>query len=201
MRKTALPLLLALGLLVAACGSGSDAEVATLDDTVTTLGASSDELDADAEESLLEFAQCMRDNGVADFPDPEMDDDGNPEFGGAVGPGELGADRETLQDAFETCGGLVEGLIRNFVGGDFTELEDTFLEFAECMRDNGVDMPDPDFSEGFGPGAGGRAGIFGEDFDPGSPEFQAAAEECQSIFEGQFGFRGPGGGPGGNGNG
>jgi hypothetical protein len=199
MRKTALPLLLSLGLLLSACGSGSDAEVATLDETVTTPSASADELDADAEENLLEFAQCMRDNGVPEFPDPSFDGNGNLEFGARQ---ELGVDRETLNGAFEACGDLVEGLIQNFIGGDFTELEDTFLEFAECMRDNGIDMPDPDFSQGFGPGAGGRAGIFGEDVDPESPEFQAAAEECQSIFEGQFGFGGPGGGRSGdNGNG
>ena len=61
------------------------------------------------------------------------------------------------------------------------------------LRDQGIDMPDPDFSQGFGPGAGGRAGIFG-DLDPQSPEFQAAAQECQGIFEGGFG---PGGGRGG----
>lgn len=193
MKKAAL--LLALAMVLAACGAGADAEVATLEDTGTTVeGVSSDQLDIDAEESLLEFAQCMRDNGVSDFPDPELDADGNPTFFGNGGPADLDTDPDTIEAAFEECGELVEGLIRNFIGRDFTELEDTFLEFAQCMRDNGIDMPDPDFSQGFGPGSGGGAGIFGEDVDVDSPEFQAAAEECQTVFEGQFGLGGPGSG-------
>ena len=192
MKKAAL--LFALAIVLAACGAGADAEVATLEDTATTLPATgSDQLDMDAEESLLEFSQCMRDNGVADFPDPEMDANGNPTFGGpGGGPDQLETDQETIEQAFEECGELVEGLIRNFIGDDFTELEDTFLEFAQCMRDQGIDMPDPDFSQGFAPGAGGSAGIFGDDVDPESSDFQAAAQECQSVFEGQFGFGGAG---------
>ena len=190
MKKAAL--LLALGLVLAACSSGADAEVATLEDTGTTLeGTSSDQLDIDAEESLLEFAQCMRDNGVPDFPDPEMDADGNPTFFRNGGPGELETDPDTIEAAFEECGELVEGLIRNFIGRDFTELEDTFLEFAQCMRDEGIDMPDPDFSQGLIPRAG-SGGIFGDDIDIESPEFEAAAEKCQTVFEGQFGLGGAG---------
>ncbi|MCH6577412.1 MAG: hypothetical protein IH807_06260 [Proteobacteria bacterium] len=100
-----------------------------------------------------------------------------------------------MEAAFDECSPLIEGIIQNFRDVDASELEDTFLEFAGCMREQGIEMPDPDFSQGFGPGAGGRAGIFG-DLDPQDPEFQAAAEECQGIFEGGFGLRGGGAGPG-----
>ena len=180
--------LIALLLVVAACSTGTEAEVATLDDQVdgTSEEVSNDQLDADAEEAILAFARCMRDNGVSDFPDPELDANGNLRFFGGGPPDDLGVDEDTLEAAFEECSPLIERIIQNFRDIDVSELEDTFLEFAGCMRDQGIDMPDPDFSQGFGPGAGGRAGIFG-DLDPQSPEFQAAAQECQGIFEGGFG--------------
>lgn len=191
MKKTAL--LAVMILAIAACGSGSNSEVASLDDTsvVETEQPTSDELDADAEEAILSFSQCMRDNGVPEFPDPELDGDGNFRVFGGGGPGALGVDQETIQAAQEECFPIIEGIVQNFVGRDFSELEDTFLEFAECMRDQGIDMPDPDFSQGFGPGAGGRAGILG-DLDPEDPKFQAAAEECSGLFEGRFGLGRPG---------
>ena len=61
---------------------------------------------------------------------------------------------------------------------NLVELQDTFLEFTTCMRDNGYDMPDPDFT---GDGFGGLFEI-GENIDPNDPVFLAAMEECQSIF-------------------
>ncbi len=51
------------------------------------------------------------------------------------------------------------------------------LEYARCMRDEGVDMPDPDFSQG-----GGFIGM-GGDVDPDDPDFRAADEVCRSILE------------------
>lgn len=191
MQKTAL--LVVMILAIAACGSDSGSEVASLEDTsaVETEEPTSDELDADAEEAILAFSQCMRDNGVPEFPDPELDAEGNFRVFGGGGPGALGVDQETIQAAQEECFPLIEGILQNFVGQDVSELEDTFLEFAECMREQGIDMPDPDFSGGFGPGAGGRAGILG-DIDPEDPEFQAAAQECQGIFEGRLGLGRPG---------
>jgi len=201
MKTTAL--VAAFALAVAACGGGDGAEVATLEKAVDTTveGVPSDE-DVDAERALLEFAQCMRDNGIADFPDPELDENGNFQlFGGGGGAGKLG-DRDTVAAAFEQCEELIEGIVQDaFANIDQSELQDSFLEFAQCMRDKGIDMADPDFSGGFGPGEG-RRGLFG-DIDPDDPAFREAAEECRHVFEG-FGFgpgRGPGRGPGGGGSG
>ena len=87
--------------------------------------------------------------------------------------------RTNLSSAMDACSEFLEGV--NFGGGqlpDLVELQDTFLEFATCMRDNGYDMPNPDFtSDGFG-------GLFelGENIDPNDPEFVAAMAQCQSIF-------------------
>lgn len=193
-------ILTVFALVLAACGTSADGEVATLEDTGTTAPQSSaDPQDDDAEEALLAFAQCMRDNGISEFPDPELDQNGNLQIfggGGGGGAGQLGADQSTIEAAFDECADLIEGVISEaFRNIDQSEFQDNFLEFATCMRDQGIDMPDPDFSGGFGPGEGGRRGLFG-DIDPLDPAFQEAAEECQDIFEGGFGQRGGGLGQG-----
>ena len=63
---------------------------------------------------------------------------------------------------------------------DQTELQDALLGFAQCMRDNGVDMGDPDL-RGFGPGGdedGQPGGPFGG-IDLDDPDVGAAFEVCQ----------------------
>ena len=88
------------------------------------------------------------------------------------------------------CPETIEGASLGRRGDDFdaTAFQDTLLEFAACMRDNGYDMPDPDFSNsGGGPGTGG-GGPFGE-VDRSDPDFIAAEEACGDIMAG---FRGPG---------
>ena len=120
------------------------------------------------EESLLAFAECMRENGV-DFPDPVVEADGTVTFGfrPGGGGGGLQALREIGQDpdlpaARDTCSGMLEGRAFGPGQGDFDliELQDRLLEFAQCMRDNGVDMPDPDLGR-FGPGGNDNDQDFG----------------------------------------
>jgi len=67
-------------------------------------------------------------------------------------------------------------------GGGNQDRADAALEFAECMRENGIDMPDPEVSEGGGVRIGGPGGG-GGGVDPNSEEFQAAQEECQPILD------------------
>lgn len=198
---------LLLALVVAACSNGADSDVASIEDVTGTSQANGQQGEVDAEAALLDFAQCMRDGGVDNFPDPQLDENGNLQLfggggGGQGGPGGLGADQGTLQAAFEECGQIIEGVVQNnFQQIDQTEFQDAFLEFAQCMRDQGIDLPDPDFGGGFGPGAGGGGGLFGGAIDPQDPAFQEAAEQCQGIFEGGFGPGGGGFGGGGFGGG
>ncbi|HKY46928.1 MAG TPA: hypothetical protein VJQ79_02985 [Acidimicrobiia bacterium] len=199
-------------LLVSACGgmAADDGRLATLesgdsDETTTTTAAATE---ADAEEAALEFSQCMRDNGVPDFPDPSFSEGG----GGitVVGPDGQGPgfdpQSDEVQAAFEVCGDLLEGAAFGPGGGNFdpTELQDNLLAMAECLRGQGLDVDDPDLSN-FGPAAGGppptaeesesEAGegpevravpIFG-DLDMDDPDVQAAMEVCQGEIG--FGFR------------
>jgi hypothetical protein len=64
--------------------------------------------------------------------------------------------------------------------------EQALLDYAECMRDHGIDMPDPKISSDEG------GGILieqeeGADMDPESEKFQQADEACQSILEDAMG--------------
>ena len=139
------------------------------------------------EERLLEFAQCMRDNGV-DFPDPVVEADGTIVFGRRPGGGAGGQDSEGLQAigrdpnlpaARAACSEHIEGLALGPGGQNFdearVELMDRLLEFAQCMRDNGVDVPDPD-PNAFTPGGGGGRPFGGLDFD--DSDVSAAFEIC-----------------------
>jgi hypothetical protein len=203
---------LAALLLVGACGgvAADDGGLATLesgesDETTTTTAAASE---ADAEEAALEFSQCMRDNGVPDFPDPNFTEGGGGIIVGGPdgeGPG-FDPQSDEVQAAFEACGDLLEGAAFGPGGGDFdaTELQDNLLAMAECLRDQGLEVDDPDLSN-FGPAAGGPPpddeasvteegdgpevrtfSIFG-DLDMDDPDVQAAMETCQGEIG--FGFQ------------
>ncbi|MEM9135395.1 MAG: hypothetical protein AAF962_02970 [Actinomycetota bacterium] len=141
----------------------------------------------DDEELALDFAQCMRDNGVPEFEDPTVDAEGGITFGGGPGGGPDAIDPEdpAVIDAFDICAERLEGA--SFLPGadtDISEIEDNLLAVAECLRDEGIDVDDPDLGGGIGPGSGvtGPADIFGEGFDPDDPTTAAAIEVCQSVF-------------------
>jgi hypothetical protein len=187
MRTRALLLLLAAGL--AACGGAAadgGEEVASLSDTSTTAPV---EEALDSEAAAIAFTECMRENGV-EMEDPTVDADGNvvpglptdlpdPEDGDEAVrvDGALG---EEMRGAFEACGDLLEGTAFGFTSGDVTELQDELLDLAQCLRDQGLDVADPDLSAGANQGAGPGAGPFGIDFE--DPEVQAALEVCEEFM-------------------
>jgi hypothetical protein len=215
---------LALAGLLAACGSdnGDSADPGN-DDVASASDGDSDQQDesddqADAEQELRDWARCMRDEGV-DIPDPTRDADGNLVINGngiTIGGGggvstndsedagdEPSITPEEMEAAEEVCGtppGFGPG---DMSDEDLQAMQDDALEFAQCMRDEGIeDFPDPDFSN-MGPGGepqdrtsdggdGGEGGgsdeqvvlgPFGE-IDLDDPETAAAFEACQDLFGG-----------------
>lgn len=85
------------------------------------------------EDAVLEFAACMRDNGV-DMPDPE----------GQGMPSLPVTQDEEMEAAMEACEDLLP------VDENAPTEQEAFehsLELAECLRDNGVDVPDPELGE------------------------------------------------------
>lgn len=196
--KRHLLLLAALAVVAAACGGSADADdgVASLDAaTQLDTSDSSQASEISQEEALLAFTACMREAGI-DIDDPTIDADGNLRLARPnSGTGAEGDDGGNFRDdefraAREQCGELLDGVALGFRDQDRTDIEDQLLEFAACVRGNGYDMPDPDFSDFGTPGQGGGAPFGAIDRD--DPAFQAAAEACQDVLAGF----GPGGGRG-----
>ena len=122
------------------------------------------------EEGVLDFAQCMREEGI-NFPDPTFDIDGNPQFDNLEIENE-----EEFENAFENC----EDILRNALPEQFdldpeveAALVDASLEFSQCMRDQGIDFPDPK------PGEFGFFAFRDADIDFTSEAVQNAFEICQ----------------------
>lgn len=200
MKPRLILLLGALALLGAACAGTEESGVASLEvvDDENPVEVESPG-DTDPEQAMFDLAACLRDNGI-DIEDPTVDSSGNVEFGGIRGAAEAaGVEPESLRAAMDACAQNLEGVSLGRRGEDFDEtaLQDTLLEFAACMRANGYDMPDPDFTSG-GSGAGGGGGgggPFGQ-IDRTDPDFLAAEGACRETLDG---FRGPGGSRGGQG--
>jgi len=157
--------------------------------SVTALGGCGADKDANrgnsskdtAASAQLKFAKCMRANGV-DVPDPEPDS-------GMIklGPGDYGSvSRETLEKAQKACAKYLKQM-GGAAGGELDQADKTrMLKFAACMRKQGVDMPDPDFSNDKGgvtfelpKNSGHKGNVAG---GPGDPAFQDAHEACRKYF-------------------
>ncbi len=160
--------------------------------------------DAPTEQEILDWVECMRGEGV-DVADPTVDADGNLVLGrgpgggagrpGAAAGGPTGAQFvfSAFQKGIETCGQPPRA------GGSFTDsdrqgFQDAALALAECMREAGIDFPDPDFSA-IGPGGGAAAGGTGGtgaprgpfgDVDLSDPKVSAAMDTCRSTLGDAF---------------
>lgn len=136
-------LLGAMVMVLAACGGGDTSTAPTLptvnaaetsDSTTTTTEA------VDPEEAFQQYTECMRENGV-DMGDPGSSGD----EGGAVIIGGGDIDFEAFEEASAACDSILEGAFGEFemTPEQEAEMRDQELAFARCMRDNGIDWPDP----------------------------------------------------------
>jgi len=155
--------------LFAACTIGGEEPQGVVTIESTTITTVVDE-EITFEEGVLEFAQCMREQGI-NFPDPTFDIDGNPQFDNLEIENE-----EEFENAFENC----EDILRNALPEQFdldpeveAALVDASLEFSQCMRDQGIDFPDPK------PGEFGFFAFRDADIDFSSEAVQDAFEICQ----------------------
>jgi hypothetical protein len=122
-----------LAVIVAGCSNGSAG-------TATSATTSARTTTATAHGKAVKFAECMRSNGVSAFPDPDAS-------------GELTIDAvannalvDTSSAAFARALGACKHLQPpGFTGGKVTPSQRSArLEFAQCVRENGVpDFPDP----------------------------------------------------------
>jgi len=120
-----------------------------------------------AVEAGKRYAQCMRDNALPNFPDP----DANGEFRGI---GHEQSNDPKFQAAVEKCRDLAPaGQHEKFGDPIFTA---QVRAYSKCMRANGVpDFPDPD--------PDGR--LRGQGHEPqNDPNYRAAAETCRDKLPG-----------------
>jgi hypothetical protein len=188
---TALALGLAAGfgvlLLAGGCTPRAvDPDVATVGGTAAA-GPGTTVPAKDPREAALDFARCMREHGV-DMPDPEVGEDGG--IGISIGADAGSADAPAMEAAQEACQPALDAALqqdsRKPDPAEEARLRENALKFAQCMRDHGVDLPDPTF-EGGGRvmarqgGPGDRSGP-----DPDSPVFEEAQKACADLMGGNL---------------
>jgi hypothetical protein len=180
--KLLVGLILVVALVASACSDDDgSSEVASLntDEAGISEGAETGDVDplAETESAMLAFAQCLRDQGF-DVGDPTIDADGNVQLPPTKFTSEVSGDdpEEGLADLNErmaSCEEHLDGVVMTGDHGGTSGFEDILLEYTQCMRSNGYDMPDPDLSSG-----GGMIDLGSGEGD----DFEAADAECRHLL-------------------
>jgi len=152
MKKTDWLVALTLGLCavaLAACGGGGSS-------------SGGGESASGEEEAALEFTECLRAHGV-EVEDPKPGQK-NIEVGDGNDP--------TTKKALAACNDKLGTAGQELSSGEQEDFKEGALALAQCLREEGIDMGDPEF---LGPGKF-HLDIAGIDTD--SPAFEAAREAC-----------------------
>lgn len=152
LHRLVVPLFIAAVLV--ACGDSSDnadSGVATLESSPTTTVQSSSSLTTSEparsqeetnELKLLEFSACIRDEGIAGFPDVSVDREGAIDFAALISTG-IDFQSQEFLDARDVCDPLLEGIqLGANTTPDIATINETLFEFTECLRDEGLDVGD-----------------------------------------------------------
>ena len=155
----------------AGCGSNAPSETATAGSANT------------AREKGMKFAECMRDNGVRAFPDPDAS--GELTIDAVANGSSLDTNTAAFKKAINTCKDLEPP---GFTGQKRSgQKQESALKFAQCVRDNGVrDFPDPtpntpliDTNR-----------IPSSNRPGGMTVLNAATQKCGAIYSRQLGLKG-----------
>jgi hypothetical protein len=140
-----------------ACGNGGGSS------GTQQTGSPSGETQSDV---LLQYAQCMRENGVQ-VPDPEPGDAGSLYAG-------VDKNSPAFQSANKVCGPILQGVAedrKNNNGKDAQQQQGKLLTLAQCLRDHGVNVPDP---------VAGAEKPFGDSLDRTNPAVAKAIQACNA---------------------
>jgi hypothetical protein len=120
--------LIAMVALISACGSSAPAGGSGANNTAATT------------QQAVKFAECMRSNGVSDFPDPGAS--GEFTIDGIANGSSLDTSTPAFTQAISACKDLEPA---GFMGSTRSPQQvQAALKFAQCIRANGVpDFPDP----------------------------------------------------------
>ncbi len=160
--------LLALALGAASGCGGDDAEAGV----PTAKGGSATPRPGDSSgpgsDDTRVFAQCIRDHGVPNFPDPGPD-------GGFSDTNIKGLDRSALLKAMDACQDVAPAGLGDATGKMSPDQAEKWTKFAGCMRDSGIALPDPDPNRSLLDWVQGWA----KTIDSGDTKVRKAAEACQ----------------------
>jgi len=104
-------------------------------------GSSGGNTTAANQDKAVKFAECMREHGISQFPDPDAS--GRLTVDGVLNGSSIDPDGAAWQGAIDACQDLQPP---GFAGGGerSSGQQSAALRFAQCIRENGVpDFPDP----------------------------------------------------------
>jgi hypothetical protein len=128
-------------------------------------------------QAMLAMAKCMRENGV-DMPDPQFNG------GRVMQKMDKPVNADVMRKAEKACAKYREQIkAPEMSDSQREEFKKAALENARCMREHGIDFPDPTFDSN----GGAQIRLRGKGLNPDSPKFQAAQKACAKTM--------PGGGP------
>ncbi|MGW6564429.1 hypothetical protein [Streptomyces sp. NPDC054975] len=143
-------------LTITACSSGGEDKGAG--QSVSEEGKKADQ--------ALEHRKCLREQGL-DVPEPKPGEEG---VGLTIGGD--GMSKEKMEKAFKAC----QGKGGAGMGKEPTQAEkDKMIKYAQCMRKNGFDMPDPTF------GGGGMTAARPIPQGEEAKKFEKANKACESV--------------------
>jgi hypothetical protein len=133
-------------------------------------------------DAQIDFARCMREHGIA-MDDPKPGQRGiQLAIPDSVSPAKA-------QAANDACKKYLDKLKPPEMSAEQQkQAKDAALANSRCMREHGIDFPDPTFGEN------GEASIRidrSSGIDPKDPKFQKAQKACQREQPGMFGSDGP----------
>jgi len=178
--------LAAVGLLAAACGGGATIPRAAGGATATTStavaapsgrsGRSGTGSSGQPNQSeQLQFSQCMRANGVPNFPDPGP----SGLLLNAIAAAGIDTHSPSYQAALQAC--KKYNPAANLSPAQSAAQNAQGLEFSQCMRSHGVpNFPDPTA----GPTGEPVIDLRGLGIDASGATFQAANQACQKVVPG-----------------
>jgi hypothetical protein len=126
--------------------------------------------------AMLDYARCMRENGI-DMPDPQFEGGGGRVF--QRGPDE-NVDRAKLRKADQACQKYIQAIKPPELSEeDRAKFQKQAVEHARCMREHGIDIPDPQFDED-----GGIQLRLPQGTGINDPKLREAQEACRDTMPG-----------------
>ena len=168
-------LLVALVILSAAMGATAAAQVATLGSPAPDASMTPEASPVpDGQQALLDWAACMREQGV-DMDDPVFGLDG--ELLGGLGKDGSGSQIDTKDPSYALAAEACDALLAAFKAPpdpqQLAEQAEGLLAWAACMREQGVDLPDPN--------PDGSFADYDWKVDLKGSDYTAADEACRNL--------------------